>query len=657
VHIYIEKIHLFNLTKVFSFISSGKHKNIEEVFYIDITHTARYLLMITSKINGIIFSKLSFRMLDIKDKNELMRARIHTEDIFRFQTNIYKHQAYESYISDELTSKEAANYINTGLTYGTIAEKSIARGIYIIEVINWFMSSKKQTNSILFMEDLPWSLIYKELGHEKNIKIIFYSALLGKLHIKSILQRLRRIPIFFLIGKYLKHFEASEIFSLPKRKKQFNMFVFGRGDINLKNNGLNSDFFWHLNSSYPAENIVYQYNNKSEKNKLLKNGIIPLSGSPLLKDIFNIKHKIKLKKYDICKSEYLAIKRITDSYNSNYNYWRSLFKKHQTKIYLTWYKYDNNYMVASNALRSLGGITAVWQIAFDGFKSLENRLDTDIVFSWSHFSTLTDQELGSDYRYNIIIGYPKDYTFNVLKNDAAQLRKKILSNGAKNIVCIFDENSTGDSRWHTGHELQEENYSFILEELLSNPQLGVIFKPKTFNTLHRRLKNIKELLLAAEETGRCHIFKESGRHTTLAPPILGALASDVCVHGHLGAGSAAVESALAGIPTLLIDREGFPRSKLNQLNRGKVIFNDWPETILALREYFLSNRTIEGFGDWSKIKDDLDPFNDGLGAYRMGEYLHWLMKDLNRGIHRKDAMKNAAQLYTEKWGKDKIIIN
>jgi hypothetical protein len=32
--------------------------------------------------------------------------------------------------------------------------------------------------------------------------------------------------------------------------------------------------------------------------------------------------------------------------------------------------------------------------------------------------------------------------------------------------------------WHTGHELQRENYRYILEKILEVPWLGVIFKPK-----------------------------------------------------------------------------------------------------------------------------------------------------------------------------------
>ncbi len=44
------------------------------------------------------------------------------------------------------------------------------------------------------------------------------------------------------------------------------MYVDGRGDVNLDNNGDNSDFFWYLNSDFPIEKILYKYISDSEKN-------------------------------------------------------------------------------------------------------------------------------------------------------------------------------------------------------------------------------------------------------------------------------------------------------------------------------------------------------------------------------------------------------
>ena len=59
---------------------------------------------------------------------------------------------------------------------------------------------------------------------------------------------------------------------------------------------------------------------------------------------------------------------------------------------------------------------------------------------------------------------------------------------------------------------------------------------------------------------------------------------------------------------MLIDREGTPYSKLYDLPEGKVIFKDWPSAINAIMEHFDSPGGTPGFGDWSSIIDDFDPF-------------------------------------------------
>jgi len=312
-------------------------------------------------------------------------------------------------------------------------------------------------------------------------------------------------------------------------------------------------------------------------------------------------------------------------------------------------------MVWSDAIRDNGGISVVWQMAFDGFKNAECVLKSDVVFSFSKFSDETEKKLGSKIKYNVIVGYPKDYVSSLVIDKANKLREKLKANGVEKIVFVIDENSVDDSRWHTGHNLQRENYSYILEKLLEVPWLGVVFKPKRIIDLRQRLGPVADLLKKAEATGRCYIYEDPGRYTTIAPPILAGLSADICIHGHLCSGTAALECAFEEIPTLLIDREGAPSSKLYDLPEGKVIFKDWPSLIDALMEHFNTPEGIVGFGDWSSLIDVFDPFRDGMAANRMGTYLQWLIEGFDNNLDREIIMKNAAERYKKKWGEDKVI--
>ena len=161
----------------------------------------------------------------------------------------------------------------------------------------------------------------------------------------------------------------------------------------------------------------------------------------------------------------------------------------------------------------------------------------------------------------------------------------------------------------------------------------------------------------AEKTGRCYIYENTGRHTTLAPPVLAGLSADICISGHLGGGTAALECALAGLPTLLIDREGCPESKLYELPEGKVIFKDWPSAIDAVMENFNKPGGIHDFGDWSTIINELDPFRDGNAAKRIGNYLHWLIQGFEEELDRESVMENAAEKYRKQWGNEMVLVS
>jgi hypothetical protein len=68
-----------------------------------------------------------------------------------------------------------------------------------------------------------------------------------------------------------------------------------------------------------------------------------------------------------------------------------------------------------------------------------------------------------------------------------------------------------------------------------------------------------------------------------------------------------------------------------------------------------NKRKIPGFGDWSPIIDEFDPFRDGKAAHRMGTYLHWLIQGYEKGQDREVILADAAEKYCKRWGRDKVV--
>ena len=240
-------------------------------------------------------------------------------------------------------------------------------------------------------------------------------------------------------------------------------------------------------------------------------------------------------------------------------------------------------------------------------------------FTFSKFSVSNEIKNKSFSKYYIISGLPKDYSSIYLQDKARNIRNSLINNGAKKIVAVFDENGGFDERWHSGFELQEENYEKILVELMRNDELGVIFKPKAPRHLYKRLIKIKDLLNEAIKTGRCKMIDGMDKFQSSYPVTLAGLASDICVHTDLSSGTAAIECASLGKPVLLIDREGEPFSKLNELPLGTVRFRNWEDTINAIIDFKPGSKNK--IGEWGDFIDQMDPFRDGLSAKRIGNYL------------------------------------
>ena len=87
----------------------------------------------------------------------------------------------------------------------------------------------------------------------------------------------------------------------------------------------------------------------------------------------------------------------------------------------------------------------------------------------------------------------------------------------------------------------------------------------------------------------------------------------------------------------------------------KVIFNDIGELAEKILEYRRDKLRHKDFGDWSNQKDILDPYNDDLGAERVGKYLNVLLNGFKNKLTSSESISIANNEFSKNWGKDKII--
>ena len=657
--IFIEFFCLRNFIIIFFDLLKKKkiYSKFNQYYYIDSSILGKYIIFFLRVFFSLNIKELKFKYVDLKDSNnESIRLRLNRKDFFEFQNLV---------INDDIFFKLHPNINNYYLDYFKLSlidghlimePDSIYRGLFIINVVKYFIEKNNIKNNIFFIVQKSWMSSILDYAKQFNINLspIPVSSKFKRKYPLAYKLKIQfpSLMYFKSMFKYLIKFQNP--FTKEKKKK---IFLEPIEFFYLKNDGSKSDFFINNNSNLSFDDIFYPYGNESKKRSLEKYYNIDINNKVKFINPFSsvVNHSKPMKIYNH-KDEYIYCEKLSKQYYVTKNYWEKYFSANNISVYFSYNKYDKNHIAKSEAMKNIGGTSALFQYAYEGIKQPSCEVYSDIYFNYSNnllFKNLSYSD------YNISVGYIMDYAFDLLKKDAKKLRDSLRQNGAKKIIAVFDENSKDDTRWHSGHELQRDNYFYILEKVLSENYLGVIFKPKVPRTIRQRLGKVNDLLNEAMKTGRCHILGDEGEsyNHSIIHPVFAGLASDVAVHGHLCGGTAGVECALANIPTLLIDREGDPFNKLNNKLYGKnIVFTNWKDAINFIIEDFKTIKKNSKFGMWpSDFLNEIDQFRDGKAAFRMGNYLMSIIEGFNSGLKRDDVLNMAAEKYIGMYGKDKVL--
>lgn len=644
-------------------------------------------------ITGVRVEKLRFRMLEVRDQEGLLvRLRIPFQDLAEAQAEAMKEAAFRACLNNGGAEDRFPIYLAKRIVSGSfLDQRSMSRVLFLVQVCVWHMqgSNGRGTHAVLFLDRRPWFDAVGRYAFHYDMTIVPVTPPY-RLNARALLRQYlgpRGIELLRAVRdrRYRRGFLASTRKEKASRERgipvsRSNISVQSStprvgveyyGQLNLDQPERYSDLFFWQQSSLPGSDMSVIFAlpedplDEKKWSQLAENGMNAIVLNPRAATIpeaplFTASSRRAERagsQWRIAPSprsvEGIWLKEQAEDYQEQRMYWRELFGKNNIRIYVSWYKYDARHCAIVDALLELGGAMVIYQRAHEEFPSVETTIAADIVFGYSSGVAHKERLSNSLIPYYVTTGYLGDHRFVLVRGKAQEVRDALRQHGATHILSFFDENSADDSRWHTGHEFQRENYAFLLEKVLSEPWLGLVLKPKVPGTLRERLGPVTELLDRARATGRCYMYEGGALHGS-HPPAAAALASDLAIHGHLCAGTAGVEAALAGIPTLLMDREGWPVSSLYRLGVGKVVFTDWQSLWDALTEHWTRPGGTPGFGDWSPLLDELDPFRDGHAAQRMGTYIQWLIEGFKAGRNRETVMADAAERYCAAWGRDKI---
>lgn len=636
------------------------------------------------------FKRLDFKLLDVfADNGDLAYLKVTYTDLFHILSRVKSSVEFQM-ISQKAKAQEerAGLFIAKQSIISLYHKKNTLRCLlYLVYLACWKAREDKKLShptyvfakKRLWMEEVKdyvcaWGVQLEPMRPAWEWKnLVSFSFDEVKLRSLLNLYRCYGVKAFFARRSCLAKATLTEnAFVLPSSGKVGRLMVEYNGHLNTEEPQMYSDLFFAQQSDFRREDILVSFNHprdpfdQAKADALRSFGASAIALNPKATkfsprgifhyDPFLGDHRsVVALKGSVRAEESNWLRFQLESYRAQAAYWRSIFKRFHVSVYLSWYKNEALHAIISDVLHEFGGVSALYQRSFETEPSAGTIVNVDLFFGFSKEAAKIEKASGSVIPYYIITGYNGDHRFKLVERKSLEVREQLFKNGAKHIIAFFDENSKSDIRSHTGHEFMSVNYEFLLRKALEDSSLGLVFKPKVPKTLRRRLGPVAELMSKLESCGRCFIF-EDGLMQGSYPPAVAAKAADIAIHGHLHASTAGIEAALAGIPTVLLDREGWPSCPLYAYDtEDKIIFHSWEQLWPILSQHLKRPGGVTGFADWSKLLDMFDPFGDGHAAERIGNYLSWIMDSLRAGDSRNKALADAAQRYAEKWGKDKVV--
>lgn len=621
---------------------------------------------------------LQFRLIDVRDEQGLLlRLRIAYQDLAEVQQEIVADPTFRQALSVELAQGRFPDYLAKAMAAISISERqTLWRALLTIQVCAWQMRKEGKTgwSAVYFMERRIWFKVIARYAATYGItamsvpRSVNLAAWRRRFLTPELKRLLYRLQVHGMLGG--RRIPVQQWATLANGRRgdpRARVAVEYYGHLNLDRPECYSDLFFWRQSGIPVCDVLMTFNHETHPldepklAELTRHGIEAVAMRP--KTVATLEGRVFVPRLWSDRPKItvplggLEGRWIKDQARTFFRearaFWSEFFEAEDVKVFVSWFKYTETHCAIADALKRVGGVATIYQRAYDSHPSAETAVMADVVFAFSPAVADLERRSHSRIPYLVVTGYLSDHRFPLLREQASRIRAKLEQHGAQRIVAFADENFHLDERWHTGPSIEWEAYRFLLEQVLANPWLGLVLKPKTPVTLRRRLGPVAELLARAEATGRCVVFEE-GLIQGSYPPAAAALAADLMIHGHLNAATAGIDAAMAGVPTLLLDRAGWAISPLYRLGVGRVVFTDWETLWKTCLEHWHRPGGIPGFGDWSPVLDELDPFRDGRAAERMGTYIRWLLEGFRTGLDRDTVMADAAERYAARWGKETI---
>lgn len=263
--------------------------------------------------------------------------------------------------------------------------------------------------------------------------------------------------------------------------------------------------------------------------------------------------------------------------------------------------------------------TIAYQYSNMGFASpsMLSTADRFLLFSDMYKQTFQVNDIAP--QKFVTTGYLYDYVANLVREKSYKHREILMRAGAEFIVCYFDE-SVQHGRWGgIGKQDHLSDLHTLAKTVLADPSFGVVLKSQFIHNSPSQLHKDDNVIQAAKATGR-YLELAEGVHRNDIYPTEVALVADLCI-SHKGGATAAIEAALTGVRTVLLNTIGAKTvwdAVYAQADIEYGTIESLMEAIACYRSGVAEQQTI---GDWSKILHEFDPYRDGKATIRLRSHV------------------------------------
>lgn len=316
--------------------------------------------------------------------------------------------------------------------------------------------------------------------------------------------------------------------------------------------------------------------------------------------------------------------------------WECFFHRNAVRLHLHAGDADALALAATDALDRIGGIDLAYQLGGSCIElTMEHRtLTRRLLFAWGSYHQSMYQAIGRRMpekmpREIILSGHQYDYLTELHHANASAFRQKLHARGIKQIVVAFDNVARRD--FLISPSDVNEFYDALLNLAEKDPTLAIVVKPKT-----------SECAAFIATTGdRRAPLQAAGRWFELPPEtstLAAAVHGDVTVTLHIG--TAAMESAIAGVPHIYYDNTAWAPHPFYR-HAKHLIANDPADLQRLLEAHRLAVSPIwQDTEPGRAYRHDLSPHQDGRSHERMGIVIGQLFAALHSGSSQDSAIKS-----------------